>query len=55
MDDVCYIIFQRFPDVTKSNGPVSVVILYREPSGEIVVHYDNDYKIEKGLGEVCTV
>ena len=41
----CYC-FMR--DVTKQNGHASVGSLYREPLGEILVHYDNVYKIEKG-------
>jgi len=33
----------------KQNGHGSVGTLYREPLGEKVVHYDNVYKIKKGL------
>jgi len=31
-----------------SQNNASVGTLYREPLGEILVHYDNVYKIEKG-------
>ena len=40
--------FFRFHDVKKQNGRTSVGTLYREPLGEILVHYDNVYKIKKG-------
>ena len=49
MDDIRNDVLLRFRDVTKQNGRASVGTLYREPLGEILVHYDNGYKIEKGL------
>ena len=45
MDNV---IFLWIHDVTKQNGHACEGTLYREPLGEIVVHCDNVYKIEKG-------
>ena len=48
MDDIRNVIFLQIHDVTKQNGRNSVGTLYREPLGEIVVHNDNIYKIEKG-------
>ena len=48
MDDIHNVVFLRIRDVTKQNGHVCEGILYREPLGEIVVHHDNVYKIEKG-------
>ena len=48
MDDIRNDVLLRFRDVTKQNGRASVGTLYREPLGEILVHYDNGYKIEKG-------
>ena len=47
MDDIRNDVFFRFRDVTKQNGRASVGTLYREPLGEMVVHYDNISKIEK--------
>ena len=49
MDDIRNNIFWRFYDVTKQNGRDSVGTLYREPLGEVVVHYDSGCVIEKGL------
>ena len=48
MGDIRNAVFFQFRDVTKQNGRTSVGTLYREPLGEILVHYDNGYKIEKG-------
>ena len=48
MDDIQNVVFFRFRDVTKQNGRASVGTLYREQLGEILVCYDNVYKIEKG-------
>ena len=44
-----YAYISRFRDVIKQNGRASVGTLCMEPLGEIVVRYDNVYKI------VCTV
>jgi len=55
MDDIHYVIFLRFRDVTKQNGCASVGSLYRELLGEILVHYDNIYKLKKGRGKVYMV
>jgi len=53
MDDIRNDVVFRFRDVTKQNGRASVGTLYRaryrEPLGEILVHYESGYKIEKGL------
>jgi len=49
MDDICNIILLWFRDATKQNGRTSMETLYREPLGEMVVHYDKIYKIDKGL------
>ena len=48
MDDIRNVVFLRIRDVTKQNGHACEGTLYREPLGEIVVHYDDIYKIEKG-------
>jgi len=48
MGDIQNAAFFRFRDVTKQNGHASVGTLYREPLGEILVHYENVYKIKKG-------
>jgi len=48
MSDIRNVSFLRFCDVTKQNGRGSMGTLYKEPLGEIVVHCDNVYKIEKG-------
>ena len=40
MDNICIVVFLRFPDVTKQNGYTSVGTLYREPLGVIVVCND---------------
>ena len=48
MDDICKVILLWFRDATKQNGHTSMETLYREPLGEMVVHYDNIYKIDKG-------
>ena len=48
MDDICNVVFLRIHGVTKQNGRACEGTLYREPLGEMVVHYDNVYKIEKG-------
>ena len=48
MSDIRNVIFFLFHDVTKQNDHTSVGTLYSEPLGEIVAHYDNVYKIEKG-------
>ena len=55
MVDIRNDIFFRFCDVTKQNGRTTVGTLYREPLRDILVHYGNVYKIEKGQGEVYTV
>ena len=49
MDDIRNDDLFWFRDVTKQNGRVSVGTLYRDPLGEILVHYESGYKIEKGL------
>ena len=52
MDDIRNDVLFWFRDVTKQNGRASVGTLYREPReplGEILVHYESGYKIEKGL------
>ena len=49
MDDIRNDVLFRFRDVTKQNGRTSVGTLYREPLGEILVHYKSGYKIGKGL------
>ena len=49
LDDIRNDVFLRFRDVTKQNGYTSVGTLYMEPLREIVVHYDNVHKIERGL------
>jgi len=49
MNDIRNKIFFQLCDVTKQNHCASVGTLYREPLGEILVQYDNVYKIEKGL------
>ena len=54
MGNIRNVVFFQFHDVTKQNGRTSVGTLYREPLGEILVHYDSIYKIEKGQGEVYT-
>jgi len=48
MDDIHNVIFLWIRDVTKQNGRACEGTLYRESLGEIVVHYDSVYKIEKG-------
>ena len=48
MGDNRNVVFFWFRDVTKQNGRASVGTLQREPLGEILVCYDNVYKIEKG-------
>ena len=48
MCDFRSVVFFRFRDVTKQNGCASAGTSYREPLGEILVCYDNIYKIEKG-------
>jgi len=47
MGNIRNVVFFRFRDVTKQNGCASVGALYREPLGEILVHYKNVYKIKK--------
>ena len=49
MDNIRNDVLFRFRDVRKQNGRTSVGTLYREPLGEVVVHYESSYKIEKGL------
>ena len=50
------VIFLRFCDVTKQNGRANVGTLYRERFGEILVHYENVYKIKKGPGwGICSI
>ena len=49
MNNIHNVTFLRFRDVIKQNGHDTVEILYRESLGEMVVHYDNVYKLEKGL------
>jgi len=49
MDDIRNVVFLQFRDVSKQNDHASVRTLYRKPLGEIVVHYDNIYKNQKGL------
>jgi len=49
MEDIRYVVFLQFCDVSKQNGRTSVGTLYRLPLGEIVVYYDNVYKNQKGL------
>jgi len=44
MDDIRNVVFM----MSKQNGHACEGTLYKEPLGEIVVHYDNVYKIEKG-------
>ena len=48
MGDIRNEVFFRFRDVTKQNSRASVGTLYREPLGDILVHYDSICKIEKG-------
>ena len=47
MNDFCNVVFLWFRDVTKQYGCNSVGALYAKPLGEIVIHYDNTYKIKK--------
>ena len=49
MDNIRNDVLFRFCDVRKQNCRTSVGTLYREPLGEVVVHYESSYKIEKGL------
>jgi len=48
MGDIRNVVFFQFQDVTKQNGHASAGTLYREPLGEILLHYNNTYKIKKG-------
>jgi len=48
MIDIRNVIFLKFCDVTKQNSHASVGTLYKESLGEIVVRYDNAFKIKKG-------
>ena len=48
MDDIRNVVFLQTHDVTKQNGRACEGTLYRKLLGQIVVHYDNVYKIEKG-------
>jgi len=48
MDDIRNAVFFQFCDVTKQNGHSNVGTLCMELLGEILVYYDNVYKIEKG-------
>ena len=47
MSGIRNVIFFWFHNFTKQNGCNGVGTLYREPLGEIVVHYDSIYKFEK--------
>jgi len=52
MDDIRNVVFLQIRDATKQDGRACeetlLRTLYREPLGEMVVHYDNVYKTKKG-------